>query len=193
MRLLPLTALVLLAAAFAACDGAGSPEGEGSFTVRVGDAEPETRTGAYFGDYVNEESGATFAVSLGARPISTAGSLSEPAIGLVRDGEIPAPGTYPLVAVNPGGEPPEDEFIGVYLDPARYVRDEDPVRSGLFFTGEGSVTIREIDGGRAAGTFTMWAVEFGGDLLPTDVGVEVTGEFEAVHSAAFGDEDAIWR
>lgn len=192
MRLLRLTTLAFVLS-LAACDGAGDGGDANTFTVAVGDGEPETRREAYFGSYVSAASGETFAILLGTHPISAALSLDAPVVGLVRDGGAVRPGTYPLVAVNPAGDPPEDQFVGMYFAPAEYVRGEVPLRSGFYVTGEGSITIQEIDGERATGSFTMRAVEVGDGLVPSEDGVEVRGEFHAVHSEAFGEEGSFWR
>ncbi|WP_420455438.1 hypothetical protein [Rubrivirga sp.] len=187
-----LLALAVLLA-LPACDSAAldGDLAENTFWVRVGDAEAETRAEAHFGSYVSTTTGPTFAVVLGARPLSAPLSLAAPAVGFAFDGASVTPGTYELAPVRPGGEPPQGAFVGVYIDPAQYVVRE-PGR-GIFYTGAGSVTIDAIDGGRARGTFEMTAVELGSDFAPSDAEVRVTGAFHAVETDAFGDEESFWR
>lgn len=193
LRLLSALAAVL---ALPACDSAPPPTGDAlapnTFTVRVGDAPEQTRAEAHFGTYVSEASGNTFAVVLGARPISAPLSLAAPAVGFAYDGVAVSTGTYPLEAVNPDGEPPKEAFIGVYIDPAQTTGGT-PGRAGFYYTGEGSVTLDSLLADRARGTFSMTAVELDADSQPTGAEVAVTGAFHAVRTDVFGDEDAFWR
>ena len=191
MRVLLAFAVLL---ALPACDGAASSDAlaENTFSLQVGDGAPETRAEAHVGSYVSATSGPTVALVLGARPLSAPLSLTAPAVGFAYDGGAVTPGTYPLVAVNPAGDPPSGAFIGVFLDPAAYVASQ-PGRAGFYYTGAGSITIETIDGERARGTFDMTAVELGADFTPSDVEVHVSGAFHALHTDAFGDEESFWR
>ena len=193
LRLLSALAAVL---ALPACDSAPPPPGDAlapnTFTVRVGDAPEQTRAEAHFGTYVSEASGNTFAVVLGARPISAPLSLAAPAVGFAYDGVAVSTGTYPLEAVNPDGEPPKEAFIGVYIDPAQTTGGT-PGRAGFYYSGEGAVTLDSLLADRARGTFSMTAVELDADSQPTGAEVAVTGAFHAVRTDVFGDEDAFWR
>ncbi len=179
--------------ALPACDSAAADGdlAENTFSIRVDDGEPETRAEAHHGSYVSAATGRTFAIVLGARPLSAPLSLAAPAVGFAFDGAQVGPGTYELAPVNPSGEPPEGAFVGVYIDPARYVVRE-PGR-GVFYTGGGSITIDEIGDGRARGTFEMEVAESGIGVSSSDVGVRVTGAFSAVETDAFGDEESFWR
>lgn len=194
MRSLRPTALALLLA-LGACDSAAPPDGplaENSFSVRVGDGEPVVRAEAHFGAYVSATTGPTVAMILGTRPVGSLASITAPVVGVAYDGASVRVGTYDLAAVNPSGEPPEGAFIGVYIDPAEYGSGQIG-RSGFYYTGEGTITFEAVDATHARGTFTMRGVELGAGFAASEASVEVSGEFHAVHTDAFGQEDAIWN
>jgi len=196
MRSLRPTALALLLT-LGACD-AGSPDdgplAENTFAVQVGDGERTVRQEAHFGSYVSATTGPTVAMIFGTRPVGSLASITAPVVGFAYDGASVSVGTYDLAAVNPSGDPPEGAFIGVYIDPSEYVSGQIG-RSGFYYTGEGTITFEEVDATRARGTFSMRAVELGDGFaaLETTAAVEVTGEFHAVHTDAFGQEDAVWN
>ena len=194
MRSLTPTALVLLLA-LVACDSSAPMDGplaENSFSVRVGDGEPVVRPEAHFGSYVSATTGATVAMVLGTRPIGSLASITTPVVGFAYDGASVRVGTYDLAAVNPNGDPPEGAFIGVYIDPSEYASGQIG-RSGFYYTGEGTITFDEVDATHARGSFSMRAVELGAGFAASEAEVEVAGEFHAVHTDAFGNEDAIWN
>ncbi|PAP76205.1 hypothetical protein [Rubrivirga marina] len=194
MRSLPPTALALLLA-LAACDSSAPQDGPlvaNTFSVQVGDGEPVVRTEAHFGSYVSATTGATVAMVLGTRPVGSLASITAPVVGFAYDGASVSVGSYDLAAVNPSGDPPEGMFIGVYIDPAEYVSGQIG-RSGFYYTGEGTITFDEVDATHARGSFSMRAVELGDGFAASEAAVEVSGEFHAVHTDAFGNEDAIWN
>lgn len=193
MRVLYSTALALLLA-LAACDTSdpSGPLAENTFSVRVGDGESAVRSEAHFGSYVSAETGATVAVLLGTRPTGSLAAIAAPVVGFAYDGAGLEAETYDLVPVNPEGAPPQGEFIGVYIDPAGFVAGQPLGQSGFYYTGSGTITFDEVDGTHARGTFSMRAVELAVGFAAAD-SVDVTGEFHAVATEAFGDEDSIWR
>lgn len=189
-----LSALSLLLA-LGACDASAPSDGTlgpSTFTLRVGDGAEERRAEAHFGTYVSAESGNTFAMVLGARPLSTPLSLTAPAVGFAYDGVAVTPGTYELAAVNPTGDPPKEAFIGVYIDPALTAGGA-PGRAGFYYTGGGTLTLDSLDAERAWGSFAMTALELDAASAPTGAQVQVSGTFHATYTDAFGDEDAFWR
>lgn len=188
----PLTgrrAALLLALALAACDADplmdGADLAEDAFTIRVDGAEPETLRGALFGTYETER-GTTFALLLGADPGTQARALSRPATGFLRDGGAPATGPHVLGATTPGA-PQVGTVTGFYIDPGEFVPGEAPARSGLYYTGSGTLTVDSLVDGRMRGSFEMRAVEFDEDLAPEGDVVSVRGTFHAVASDAFGE------
>ena len=191
-RVLPGLAVLL---ALGACDAAAPFDGAlgpSTFTLRVGDGAEEQRAEAHFGTYVSAASGNTFAMVLGARPLSTPLSLTAPAVGFAYDGVAVTPGTYELAAVNPVGEPPKEAFVGVYIDPAQTAGGT-PGRAGFYYTGGGTLTLDSLDAEHAWGSFSMRGLELDALAAPTGAEVQITGTFHAVHTDAFGDEDAFWR
>ena len=187
-RVLPGLAVLL---ALGACDAAAPFDGAlqpSTFTLRVGDGVEEQRDEAHFGTYVSAESGNTFAMVLGTPPLSN--GLTAPAVGFAYDGVAVSPGTYSLAAVNPGGAPPKEAFIGVYIDPAQ--TGGTGGRTGFYYTGDGTLTLDSLDAEHAWGSSSMRGLELDALAAPTGAEVQITGTFHAVHTDAFGDEEAFW-
>ena len=111
-------------------------------------------------------------------------------VGFAYDGVAVSPGTYSLAAVNPGGAPPKEAFIGVYIDPAQ--TGGTGGRTGFYYTGDGTLTLDSLDAEHAWGSFSMRGLELDALAAPTGAEVQITGTFHAVHTDAFGDEEAFW-
>ncbi|WP_412068670.1 hypothetical protein [Rubrivirga sp. IMCC43871] len=182
--------LFMLAVLVVGCDaGASRDLAEGTFTLRLDGAPAQTRTGAFTGAYVRETGPAT-AVLLGTNPIATALGLSKSVVGFVADREALTVGRYPLTAVGPGGDLPDQAVSAFYLDPARY--DDSARLQGFFFATEGQLTIDAVEAdGALRGTYAITATEYDNALAPVGDPVRVSGAFHAEASDAFGDEDAL--
>ncbi len=168
-RWMALTAAMVLAA----CGGdGGTGPGNGNtpaFTAEVtGDVETSVKGDALYGEVVDPEAGAAFAVEM-SEDDPTGGAL----IQIIRIGAgTPAAGTYALTdAVN--GNPGEGDWVATAYDV------ENGQLTAIFAATAGTVKVTKIANGTFEGTFSFTAV---GGLLedPTqEMTIAVDGRFKA--------------